>query len=44
VKSGTPRYIVVKDGKTLANEWGTNNAGTAWARALSAIQKAVDSA
>jgi len=31
----------VKDGKILASEWGTNKAGSAWARALAAIEKAV---
>jgi len=42
LKSNTPRFIVVREGKIVANEWGTDNKGsTAWARALPAIKKAV---
>ena len=41
LKSNTPRFIVVNDGKIVANEWGENSKGTAWSRTQSAIRKAV---
>jgi hypothetical protein len=31
---------VVKNGKIVANEWGTDSKGSAWERALTAIKKA----
>jgi hypothetical protein len=36
-KSGTPRFIVVKDGEIVANEWG----GGDWERAFDKIKQAV---
>lgn len=39
-KSGTPRYLVVKDGALLANEFGPSN----WPKALEAIRAALGQA
>lgn len=36
-QSGTPRFIVVKDGEIVANEWGAGD----WARAWDKIRAAV---
>lgn len=36
-KSGTPRFLVVKNGKLVANEFGNGQ----WPKALEAIKKAV---
>ena len=36
-KSGTPRFVVVKDGKVVANHFG----GTTWDNALADIKKAL---
>jgi hypothetical protein len=36
-KSGTPRFLVVKDGKLIANAFGTGQ----WAEAVAAIEQAL---
>lgn len=36
-QSGTPRFIVVKDGEIVANEWGAGDWARAWAKIRAAV-------